>query len=95
MVTALKETSPIFFLSSDLLPYSHEGKNTQKFMRRIVDKICDYLEASRDRSSKVVDFQKPDQLSKLVDLEIREKGDTLEQMEMYTDHILHYSVKGG
>eukprot|EP00111_Clytia_hemisphaerica_P010942 TCONS_00032061-protein len=77
-----------------LLPYSTDGKSTQTFMHRIINKICGYLEDSNDRTSTVVDFKNPEQLAELVDLEIKRSGDTLEQMELHADQILKYSVKG-
>ena len=85
------------FFFIDLLPYSQNGKEdvTQEFLNNLVDKVCKYLSDCNNRETKVIEFNPPEEMMKVIDFEINEEGDKLDTLFGHVDKILRHVVKTG
>lgn len=79
----------------DLLPYAKSNEITHEFMYTIFEKIFKYLVESNNRESKVVNFKTPDELQKILDFGIKNKGESLETICNDVDKILEHVIRTG
>ncbi|KAJ8687253.1 hypothetical protein QAD02_023047, partial [Eretmocerus hayati] len=81
---------------SDILPQNVEGyPATKEFLMKVVDILLDYIKNQNDRSAKVLDFHHPDEMIRLLDLEIPDTGVTLQQLLLDCSTTLKYQVRTG
>ncbi|XP_058794076.1 glutamate decarboxylase isoform X3 [Phymastichus coffea] len=81
---------------SDILPQNAEGfPATKEFLMKVVDILVDYIKNQNDRNSKVLEFHHPDEMVRLLDLEIPDTGVTLQQLLVDCSTTLKYQVKTG
>lgn len=80
----------------DLLPKNSDGyPETRQFLVELVDVLCQFIRQSFDRNEKVIDFHHPEDLRRILDLEIPESGLTLEQILEDCRKTLQFQVKTG
>lgn len=84
----------IFFLIADLLPYKNDS-TTKEFLQKLVEVLLDFVRATNDRKEKILDFHHPEEMQKLLDLKIPDKGLTLQQLLNDCATTLKYQVKTG
>ncbi len=66
---------------SDLLPICDEGlPATRQFLLKVVDILLDYVKDVNDRKEKVLEFRHPADMMALLNLELPDKGVTLQQL---------------
>ncbi|CAG7835856.1 unnamed protein product [Allacma fusca] len=83
-------------LYQDLLPWDNDGnKATQEFLQRVFLILMDFINQTNDRNSKVVDFHQPDDLLKLINLNLPNDPKTLDQVLNDFSASLNYVVKAG
>lgn len=81
---------------ADILPQNVEGyPATREFLMKVVDILLDFVKSTNDRNSKVLDFHHPDDMMRLLDLEIPDSGLTLQQLLLDCSMTLKYQVKTG
>lgn len=68
---------------------------TREFLQKIIDILLDYVNASNDRNEKILDFHHPEDLIKLLDLEISDQPVPLQQLVVDCATTLKYQVKTG
>lgn len=61
----------------------------------MVDILIDFVKATNDRKEKILDFHHPNDMLKLLDLKIPEKGYSLQQLVNDCATTLKYQVKTG
>lgn len=88
----------LLYLFLDILPYKVTDENvqvTKEFLQKIVDILLDFVKDTNDRNVKLLDFRHPEEMQKLLDLRIPEKGLSLQQLINDCATTLKYQVKTG
>lgn len=81
---------------TDILPYKVENERvTREFLQKVVDVLMDFIKATNDRNEKILDFHHPEDMIKLLDLTVPEKGVPLQQLIHDCATTLRYQVKTG
>ena len=68
---------------------------TREFLQKVIDILLDYVNACNDRNEKVLDFHHPEDMKKLIDLQIAEQPVPLQQLIEDCAITLKYQVKTG
>lgn len=71
------------------------GAETREFLQQIVDVLLDFVKATNDRDEKVLEFHHPEEMKRLLDLEIPDNGLPLQQLVQDCATTLKYQVKTG
>ena len=71
------------------------GAETREFLQKVIDVLLDFVKATNDRNEKVLDFHHPEDMKRLLDLEIPDKAVTLQQLVEDCATTLKYQVKTG
>nr|CAD7567834.1 unnamed protein product [Timema californicum] len=80
----------------NILPYNLEGlPATREFLLKVTDILLDFVKETNDRDKKVLEFHHPADMWKLLDLEIPERGLTLQQLIDDCSKTLRYQVRTG
>lgn len=83
-------------LFSEILPYVHTSQpETREFLQKVIDILLDYVNACNDRNEKILDFHHPEDMKKLLDLELTDQAVTLQQLVVDCATTLKYQVKTG
>lgn len=83
-------------LFADILPTTVTAvPETREFLLKIIDVLLDFVKASNDRNEKVLDFHHPEDMKRLLDLEIPDRAVTLQQLVEDCATTLKYQVKTG
>lgn len=88
----------IFRISSftDLLPTNvAAGPETKEFLLKVIDVLLEFIKTSNDRNEKVLDFHHPEDMKKLLQLEIPDSPVSLQQLIVDCTQTLKYQVKTG
>ncbi|XP_037089875.1 glutamate decarboxylase-like [Pollicipes pollicipes] len=89
-----RDIKPLHY--TDLLPENSEGfPETKEFLQSVVDILYDFIQKTFDRNEKVIDFHHPEELKRVLDLYIPEKGVTIEQLLQDCSQTLKYQVRTG
>ncbi|XP_049807352.1 glutamate decarboxylase [Schistocerca nitens] len=81
---------------NDLLPYSKDGLPvTREFLLKVVDVLLEYIKQSHDRNAKVLEFHHPAEMRSLLDLELPDRGVSLQQLVDDCQTTLKYQVRTG
>lgn len=84
------------FSVTDILPLNEEGYPvTKEFLQRVVDVLMDWVKDTHDRSRPVLEFHHPDEMWRLIDLEIPDQPVTLQKLIDDCALTLKYQVKTG
>lgn len=84
------------FIATDLFPTGQNGLNvSQEFLQKVVDILMEFIKNTNDRNEKILDFHHPDEMKKLLDLKIPDKGVSLQQLVNDCNATLKYQVKTG
>lgn len=68
---------------------------TQEFLLKVIDVLMDFVKASNDRKEKVLEFHHPEEMKRLLDLDVPETGLPLQQLIEDCATTLKYQVKTG
>lgn len=74
---------------------AHPNPHEEQFMSRIFSLIQEILRDTRDVNSKVLNFKHPDELQKLLDLQLKEEGESDDRILDLCRTTARYSVKTG
>lgn len=81
---------------SDLFPTGKNGKQvSREFLQKVTDILLEFVNQTNDRNEKILDFKHPNDMIKLLDLEIPDKGVTLQQLINDCHATLKNQVKTG
>lgn len=84
------------FLLADILPNNETAQvETREFLQKVIDILLDYVNACNDRNEKILDFHHPEEMKKLIDLQIAEQPVPLQQLIVDCATTLKYQVKTG
>jgi hypothetical protein len=79
-----------------LLPHVDTAQvETREFLQKVIDILLDYVNACNNRDEKILEFHHPEDMKKLLDLDINEKGAPLQQLIIDCATTLKYQVKTG
>lgn len=85
-----------FVFFTDLLPHNLAGQEpTREFLLKIVDILIDYIKDVNDRDEKVLHFKHPEEMLRLLKLDIPEEGETLQRLVDDCSLTLKHQVKTG
>uniref|UniRef100_A0A1B0GQ37 Glutamate decarboxylase n=1 Tax=Phlebotomus papatasi TaxID=29031 RepID=A0A1B0GQ37_PHLPP len=80
----------------DILPHQvTAGPETKEFLLKVIDILLDFIRATNDRNEKVLDFHHPEEMKKLLQLEIPDNPVSLQQLLADCATTLKYQVKTG
>ena len=80
----------------DLLPTTQTaGPETREFLQKVIDVLLDFVKATNDRNEKVLDFHHPEDMKRLLDLDLPDKAVNLQQLIEDCATTLKYQVKTG
>lgn len=81
---------------ADIQPVSPNAvKETREFLQRVTDIMLDFVTATHNRSAKILDFHHPEDLKKILDLEIHEHPLPLKTILKDCEDTFKYQVKTG
>ncbi|XP_022087158.1 glutamate decarboxylase 1-like isoform X2 [Acanthaster planci] len=83
------------FRAKDLLPCKGSTGLTTKFLKEVTEVILEYVQATFDRSSKILEFHHPNELRERLHLEIPDKAENLDQILQDCQNTLKYCVHTG
>lgn len=83
-----------FLFAADLLPYKNTDV-TLEFLQKVVDVLKEFVMQTNDRNVKILDFRHPEDMKKILDLEIPEQGLNLQTLINDCVSTLKYQVKTG
>jgi glutamate decarboxylase len=85
-----------YFFFADIFPVNENaGPETREFLMKVNEILLDYVNACNDRNEKILDFHHPEDMKKLLDLEIAEEPVTLQQLIVDCATTMKYQVKTG
>lgn len=80
----------------DILPHNvAAGPETREFLQQVVDVLLDFVKATNDRNEKVLEFHHPEEMKRLLDLDVPESALPLQQLVQDCATTLKYQVKTG
>lgn len=86
----------IFVFVLDLLPHNLSGQvPTREFLLKVVDILVDYIKNVNDRDEKVLHFKHPDEMLRLLKLDLPEEGVPLQHLVDDCYAALKHQVKTG
>lgn len=86
----------VLFSHQDILPTNEEAQlETREFLQKIIDILLDYVNACNDRNEKILEFHHPEDMVKLLDLEIGQAPVPLQQLVHDCATTMKYQVKTG
>lgn len=71
------------------------GPETREFLLKVIDVLLDFVKATNDRNEKVLDFHHPEDMKRLLDLEVPDRALPLQQLIEDCATTLKYQVKTG
>ncbi|XP_026816014.1 glutamate decarboxylase-like [Rhopalosiphum maidis] len=82
--------------STDLLPHNLSGQaQTREFLLKVVDILVDYINDVNDRDEKVLHFKHPEEMLRLLKLDIPNEGVPLQNLIDDCSLTLKHQVKTG
>ncbi|CAA9999217.1 unnamed protein product [Nesidiocoris tenuis] len=92
----LPEVVGYFYKISYLYPHDRNGAVvTETMLKQLTDVLIDFVHETNDRKCKVLDFQHPEEMKKLLDLDIPEEGLPLQTLIDDCALTLKYQVRTG
>lgn len=86
----------IIFIFADILPHNTvAGPETKEFLLKITDILLDYVNKQCDRKEPVLEFHHPEDMKRMLDLEVPDTGLPLQQLVQDCATTLKYQVKTG
>lgn len=86
----------MIFFPADLLPHNTLAvPETREFLLQIVNILLDHVKATNDRNEKVLEFHHPEDMKRLLDLDVPENGVQLQQLVQDCATTMKYQVKTG
>ncbi|CAG2173762.1 unnamed protein product [Oppiella nova] len=81
---------------TDLFPIDENGsKPTKEFLLQVMEICLDFIDKSNDRTTKILEFHKPEELKKLFDFSIPDEPLDIQQIVNDCRDALKYQVKTG
>lgn len=68
---------------------------TREFLQTVINILLDYVNACNNRNEKILEFHHPEDMKKLLDLDISENPAPLQQLIVDCATTLKYQVKTG
>jgi len=56
------------------------GPETREFLLKVIDVLLDFVKATNDRNEKVLDFHHPEDMKRLLDLDVPDRALPLQQL---------------
>lgn len=74
---------------------SSDSAETREFLQKIMELLIDYVNVQNDRKEKILDFHHPEDMKKLLSLDVPDDAVTLQQLVKDCALTLKYQVKTG
>lgn len=84
-------------LISDIIPHISETADpeTREFLQKVMEILIDYVCVQNDRKEKVLDFHHPEDMKKLLSLDVPDEAVNLQQLIHDCANTMKYQVKTG
>lgn len=79
----------------DIIPAASTDAETREFLLKVTDILLDYVKTQNDRNERVLEFHHPEEMKKLLDLELPETALPLQQLVSDCAKTLKYQVRTG
>lgn len=90
----IAEKSIYYF--ADILPTNVAANpETKEFLLKIIDVLLDYVRTQNDRNERVLEFHHPEDMKRLLDLELPDTALPLQQLVQDCATTLKYQVRTG
>lgn len=89
--------SYFFYYLIDLVPHVIEKADpqTKEFLQKVADILVDYVVIQNDRKEKILDFHHPEEMEKMLDMNLPDDPVSLQQLIVDCATTLKYQVKTG
>lgn len=84
-----------FYLQIDIIPTATTDTETREFLLKIIDILLDYVKTQNDRNERILEFHHPEDMKKLLDLELPDSALPLQQLIQDCAKTLKYQVRTG
>lgn len=74
---------------------SSDSAETREFLQKVMELLIDYVNIQNDRKEKILDFHHPEDMKKLLDLDVPDDAVSLQQLVKDCAVTLKYQVKTG
>lgn len=85
----------LFFLFPDLFPYVENDAVTKEFLAKLFEVLFNFIKETNDRDAKILEFRHPEDMIKLLDLDIPQYGKNLQTLLEDCHATLKNQVKTG
>lgn len=79
----------------DIIPAATTDAETREFLSKVIDILLDYVKSQNDRNERILEFHHPEEMMKLLDLELPETALPLQQLIQDCAKTLKYQVRTG
>lgn len=83
------------FRSIDIIPAATTDTETREFLLKVIDILLDYVKTQNDRSERILEFHHPEDMKKLLDLDLPESALPLQQLIQDCARTMKYQVRTG
>lgn len=84
-----------FLYSTDIIPSASTDSETREFLLKVIDILLDYVKTQNDRSERILEFHHPEDMKKLLDLDLPESALPLQQLVQDCAKTMKYQVRTG
>lgn len=83
--------------AKDIIPViqSSDSAETREFLQKVMEILIDYVNIQNDRKEKILDFHHPEEMKKILNLDVPEQAVTLQQLVKDCAMTMKYQVKTG
>lgn len=78
-----------------IIPNVSSEAETKEFLLKVVDILIDYVKTQNDRSQRILEFHHPEDMKKMLDLDLPENALPLQQLIEDCATTMRYQVKTG
>lgn len=85
----------ISLVEIDIIPSASSDTETREFLLKVIDILLDYVKTQNDRNERILEFHHPEDMLKLLDLNLPESAVPLQQLIEDCAKTMKYQVRTG
>lgn len=83
------------YIFTDIIPAATTDTETREFLSKVIDILLDYVKTQNDRNERILEFHHPEEMMKLLDLELPDSALPLQQLIQDCAKTMKYQVRTG
>lgn len=83
------------FFFTDIIPAATTDTETREFLSKVIDILLDYVKTQNDRNERILEFHHPEEMKKLLDLDLPDTALPLQQLIEDCAKTMKYQVRTG